>query len=131
MLFSRMICLPGNSLQVLKFQSLSIATVCFVCATMKAKEPKKARVRVKWDEENLNEIESNKPEREKITEPKTPYHSMIDEDEGPVSPRQLSEELVDKSAHADAIKTALAEAVSSGKIFDRDSWDRVTVKKKP
>ncbi|KAL6652000.1 hypothetical protein ACP70R_010925 [Stipagrostis hirtigluma subsp. patula] len=91
---------------------------------MEAKEPKKARVRVKWDEENLNDIESNKPEREKITEPKTPYHPMIDEDEeGPVSPRQLSEELVDKSAHADAIKTALAEAVSSGKIFDRDSWE--------
>jgi len=30
---------------------------------------------------------------------------------------------VDKSAHADAIKTALAEAVSSGKIFDRNSWE--------
>ena len=30
---------------------------------------------------------------------------------------------MDKSAHADAIKTALAEAVSSGKIFDRNSWD--------
>jgi len=48
---------------------------------------------------------------------------MIDEDEGPVSPLQLSEESVDKSAHADAIKTALAEAVSSGKIFDRSSWE--------
>ena len=31
---------------------------------------------------------------------------------------------MDKSAHADAIKTALAEAVSSGKIFDRSGWDR-------
>uniref|UniRef100_A0A804LC63 Phosphoprotein phosphatase inhibitors n=1 Tax=Zea mays TaxID=4577 RepID=A0A804LC63_MAIZE len=90
---------------------------------MKAREPKKARGHVKWNEENLNDIESNKPEREKITEPKTPYHPMLDEDEGPVSPLHLSESSVDKSAHADAIKTALAEAVSSGKIFDRNSWD--------
>ncbi|PAN06897.1 hypothetical protein PAHAL_1G295700 [Panicum hallii] len=90
---------------------------------MKAKEPKKTRCHVKWDEDNLNDIESNKPEREKINEPKTPYHPMTDEDEGPVSPLQLSEELVDKSAHADAIKTALAEAVFSGKIFDRNSWE--------
>uniref|UniRef100_A0A804RI55 Phosphoprotein phosphatase inhibitors n=1 Tax=Zea mays TaxID=4577 RepID=A0A804RI55_MAIZE len=81
------------------------------------------RGHVKWNEENLNDIESNKPEREKITEPKTPYHPMLDEDEGPVSPLHLSESSVDKSAHADAIKTALAEAVSSGKIFDRNSWD--------
>ncbi|AQK53423.1 phosphoprotein phosphatase inhibitors [Zea mays] len=90
---------------------------------MKAREPKKPRGHVKWNEENLNDIELNKPEREKITEPKTPYHPMLDEDEGPVSPLHLSESSVDKSAHADAIKTALAKAVSSGKIFDRNSWD--------
>jgi hypothetical protein len=36
---------------------------------------------------------------------------------GPVSPLRLSEDSVDQSAHADAIKTALAEAVSSGRIF--------------
>uniref|UniRef100_A0A0E0K225 Uncharacterized protein n=1 Tax=Oryza punctata TaxID=4537 RepID=A0A0E0K225_ORYPU len=91
-------------------------------STMQAKESKRSRDRdrVKWDEENLNDIESTKPVREKITEPKTPYHSMIDEDDGPVSPKKIIEESVDKSAHADAIKTALMEAVSSGILSVRD-----------
>ncbi|XP_006647468.1 protein phosphatase inhibitor 2-like [Oryza brachyantha] len=91
---------------------------------MEAKESKKPRDHVKWDEDNLNDIESTKPVREKITEPKTPYHPMVDEDDGPVSPQRSIGESVGKSSpHADAIKNALMEAVSSGKFSARDSWE--------
>eukprot|EP01018_Ginkgo_biloba_P014611 Gb_40280 [translate_table: standard] len=67
-------------------------------ARMKRTKSSRARAQVVWDEVNLGEIEANKPPRQKIDEPKTPYHAVeYEDDEGTA---------LDYASHAEAIQFA-------------------------
>ncbi|KAH9316023.1 hypothetical protein KI387_024650, partial [Taxus chinensis] len=66
--------------------------------------------RVIWDEGNLEEIEANKPVRQKIIEPKTPYHPPEYED-GFISVSD-EDKAVDAAAHAELIRVALSKVTN-------------------
>ncbi|MED6143420.1 hypothetical protein PIB30_005994 [Stylosanthes scabra] len=80
--------------------------------------------RVRWDEANIVEIESTKPLRQKITEPKTPYHPMIDDESSPSPIRGSFDACVDdEHCETNAVSAFDDAASGSGKgMKESDGW---------
>ncbi|GKU95311.1 hypothetical protein SLEP1_g8686 [Rubroshorea leprosula] len=80
--------------------------------------------RVRWDEDNLREIEANKHVVKEITEPKTPYPMTGEDGSSSPSLDPSNYNHYDYEAHAEALREAIHRATLNGQqitFFDRCS----------